>query len=363
MENDKFFQSGSSPNPLSFGLGSSGMDMQLVGELNCGSSDQQLPNCFLNLNWENSLNQQNQQQQQSSAAFESALSSLVSSPAASNTAGAPGDSVVIRELIGKLGSICNSSEISPQSHSLRGPYLGGGSANNSCYSTPLNSPPKLNLTMMDHQIRGNSTTVPPHPPHHPNPSLAPFPTDPGFAERAARYSCFGNGNYGVGVGGGLTTAGQLRLNESELAYRSTTPTTENGKLSRASSNQSLKTAVVGSQMANYIQEPLQEGLVEVNVDVDVEMELRSAPPSDRKFSRLSRSSTPDNAHEESSASEVIPGENPPREELPTTGMPGSGKLRRKGRLLMISRSLKMRTRMLREVEEMMAVLGMKRVVQ
>ncbi|KAK9159795.1 hypothetical protein Syun_006136 [Stephania yunnanensis] len=80
-----------------------------------------------------------------------------------------------------------------------------------------------------------------------------------------------------------------------MAYRSTPTTTENGKLSRASSNQSLKTAVVGSQMANNIQEPLQEGLVEMEM---------------RKFSRLSRPSTPDNAPEESSASEVIPGGEP-----------------------------------------------------
>ncbi|KAK9141044.1 hypothetical protein Scep_010725 [Stephania cephalantha] len=281
MENEKFFHhSGSSPNPL--------IDMQLVGELNCGSSDQQLPNCFLNLNWENSLNQQQQQQQQqqqSSIAFESALSSLVSSPAASNTAAAPGDSAVIRELIGKLGSICNSGEISPQSHTLRGSYLLGGSANDSCYSTPLSSPPKLNLSMMDHHVRVNSTTVPPHHPHHHHhhhhsPSLAPFPADPGFAERAARYSCFGNASHGN--------------YENELAYR-----TENGKLSRASSNQSLKTAVVGSQMANNnnnIQEALQEGVVEMEM---------------RKFSRLSsRPSTPDNAREESSASEVIPGGEP-----------------------------------------------------
>lgn len=56
------------------------------------------------------------------AHFDSALSSLVSSPAA---AGVGDEDVAIGDLIGRLGSICN-----------------GASANNSCYSTPLSSPPR-----------------------------------------------------------------------------------------------------------------------------------------------------------------------------------------------------------------------------
>ncbi|XP_051216655.1 transcription factor bHLH62 isoform X3 [Lolium perenne] len=56
----------------------------------------------------------------SSAHFDSALSSLVSSPACGGE-----DEVAIGDLIGRLGSICN-----------------GASANNSCYSTPLSSPPR-----------------------------------------------------------------------------------------------------------------------------------------------------------------------------------------------------------------------------
>ncbi|KAI9194853.1 hypothetical protein LWI28_009667 [Acer negundo] len=100
--------------------------------------------------WDNSMDQ--------SDPFESALSSIVSSPAASNATPIPpvaggGDTFMIRELIGRLGSICNS-------------------ADNSCYTTPLSSPPKLNLSMMD--------------PHMVTP-------DPAFAERAARLSCFGVG--------------------------------------------------------------------------------------------------------------------------------------------------------------------------
>ncbi|TXG72935.1 hypothetical protein EZV62_001514 [Acer yangbiense] len=131
-------------------------------------------NGFFNPNsWDNSMDQ--------SDPFESALSSIVSSPAASNATPIPpaaggaggGDTFMIRELIGRLGSICNS-------------------ADNSCYTTPLSSPPKLNLSMMD--------------PH----MVTPLPSDPAFAERAARLSCFG-----VGV-------------------------------SRVSSNQSLKQLVPGS---------------------------------------------------------------------------------------------------------------------
>ncbi|KAL6851425.1 hypothetical protein ACP4OV_020358 [Aristida adscensionis] len=57
------------------------------------------------------------------AHFDSALSSLVSSPA---HASAGGDDVAIGDLIGRLGSICNTA----------------ASANNSCYSTPLSSPPR-----------------------------------------------------------------------------------------------------------------------------------------------------------------------------------------------------------------------------
>ncbi|KAG9143000.1 hypothetical protein Leryth_006272 [Lithospermum erythrorhizon] len=142
-------------------------------------TSQQLQDCFLNPIWDNSVDQND--------AFESALSSMVSSPVTSN-ANASGDNIVLKELIGRLGSINNSCEVSPHS------YMNGkNSTNNSCYSTPLNSPPKLNLAMMDHQIRGNLGSLP-FPGSHLNvhASLGPMETEPGFAERAARYSCFGN---------------------------------------------------------------------------------------------------------------------------------------------------------------------------
>ncbi|XP_003581118.1 transcription factor bHLH78 isoform X2 [Brachypodium distachyon] len=59
------------------------------------------------------------------AHFDSALSSLVSSPASAFFAHGGEDDVAIGDLIGRLGGICN-----------------GASANNSCYSTPLSSPPR-----------------------------------------------------------------------------------------------------------------------------------------------------------------------------------------------------------------------------
>lgn len=116
--------------------------------------------------------------------FESALSSMVSSPTASN-ANNGGENIVLRELIGRLGSICNSGEISP--------FNGNNSTNTSCYSTPLNSPPKLNLSSMMRE-RGGTTTNTNH--FLSLPTLAPFSADPGFAERAARFSCFASKSLG-----------------------------------------------------------------------------------------------------------------------------------------------------------------------
>ena len=59
------------------------------------------------------------------AHFDSALSSLVSSPAHNGSGCGYGDDVAIGDLIGRLGSICAAA-----------------SASNSCYSTPLSSPPR-----------------------------------------------------------------------------------------------------------------------------------------------------------------------------------------------------------------------------
>nr|QIH55245.1 bHLH77 [Rosa rugosa] len=241
-------------------------------ELHC--APQQLPNSYFSANWDNSMDQ--------SDPFESALSSMVSSPAASNAVGATafpggeGGGDMIREVIGRLGSICNSGDISSLSYN--------NSTNNSCYSTPLNSSPptKLNLSMVDPQMRGNLPV--PAPSSHP--TLAPFAADPGFVERAARFSSFGN------FGGGLN--GQFNLNEAELAYRSMLKL-DSGKLSRASSNQSLRSQMGGVQESSIKSSSPQDG---------------NAIP-DKKFSRFSRSSTPENgelgdSREGSSVSEQIP---------------------------------------------------------
>lgn len=123
---------------------------------------------FFGGNWENQMDK--------SDPFQSALSSMASSPAAS--AGG-GGGVMMRELIGRLGSICNSGDISPQ-FSVK--HDGVNSAGNtSCYNTPLSSPPKMNLSVMESQMRGNLGN---------HSGLPPFSADPGFAERAARFSCF-----------------------------------------------------------------------------------------------------------------------------------------------------------------------------
>ncbi|WOL02503.1 transcription factor bHLH77 [Canna indica] len=109
-------------------------DVKLPPEWHSGSgSGGQLPHCFRNLNWK--------QQMTNVAEFESALSSLVSSP--SSNPPAPAEGAVFRELVGRLGSICDDGEISRSSRQ--------SIADSSCYSSPLNSPPKLNLSVMDHR--------------------------------------------------------------------------------------------------------------------------------------------------------------------------------------------------------------------
>ncbi|PKA61243.1 Transcription factor bHLH62 [Apostasia shenzhenica] len=93
----------------------------------------ELSSGYLNINWNQTIDQ--------NAQFGSALSSLASSPSTNPLAAGTGDCIVIRELIGRLGSICSSGEISPPSSHFQ-------STNNPCYSTRLNSP-KLNLSMIE----------------------------------------------------------------------------------------------------------------------------------------------------------------------------------------------------------------------
>lgn len=228
MENEFFLNAGVPP-PLHFEPSMASMPMwhslssamEIQGaELNFTS--ERSPECFLNPNWEKSRDHGVQ--------FDSALSSMVSSPVASNT-NMSNDSFVIRELIGKLVNIGNSGEISPHSQPLLASYIGGNnSANTSCYSTPLNSPPKLKVPMVDHLVKENLPSLGKSMPL--NSSVAEFSADPGFAERAARFSRFGSRSFN-----GRTS--QFGQNNAEVPYRSNLLVGD-GKLSRVSSSPSLK---------------------------------------------------------------------------------------------------------------------------
>ncbi|KNA20128.1 hypothetical protein SOVF_055290 [Spinacia oleracea] len=192
--------------------------------------------------------------------FESAMSSMVSSPAASNSA-LSNDNFMIRELIGKLGNICNSGDISTGGHHGPPPYIGGGngggncSTNNSCYSTPLSSPPKMGMSMpiMDHLVKENFPTL--------GNSIAlrsnfpAMPSDPGFAERAARFSSFGSRSFNGRTSQFVVNNNKIHNhnnnhgndNNAEFGYRSNNSNlVGNGKLQRVSSSPSLKE--VGSQV-------------------------------------------------------------------------------------------------------------------
>uniref|UniRef100_A0A1J3JJ48 Transcription factor bHLH78 n=1 Tax=Noccaea caerulescens TaxID=107243 RepID=A0A1J3JJ48_NOCCA len=142
--------------------------------------------CFL---WEKSTEQQQ-------SIFDSALSSLVSSPTPSNSnfSGGAADGFLIRELIGKLGNIGNSSgEI----------YGTPVSRSTSCYATPMSSPPP---PMM------NRTTP-----------LTEFSGDPGFAERAAKFSCFGSRSFNGRTNSGLPINNGNIINAGKLTRVSSTP--------------------------------------------------------------------------------------------------------------------------------------------
>ncbi|KAL2924043.1 Transcription factor bHLH62 [Bienertia sinuspersici] len=189
-------------------------------ELNCSkygmieiSSDHNLTNCYYPSNWDNSMDQNDP--------FESALSSIVSSPTTAAATANPasnggGHGIMIRELIGRLGSICDSGEVSPQSCIA----TGNNSTNNSCYSTPLDSPPsKFNLSSL--MMLGNNSGNYPI-----QSSLGSLNADPGFVERAAKFSCFGNNNQNNN-GRNFAEFGVSALN------------LESGKLSRVNSDKKL----------------------------------------------------------------------------------------------------------------------------
>ncbi|XP_059290000.1 transcription factor bHLH78-like [Lycium ferocissimum] len=92
---------------------------------------------FMNTHWDNNSSDQYTH-------FDSALSSMVSSPVPTNSLNSnDSHSSSLRELIGKLGSICNSP--SPQFTYDISSINNCDSTRTSCYTTPLNSPPKLHI--------------------------------------------------------------------------------------------------------------------------------------------------------------------------------------------------------------------------
>lgn len=161
--------------------------------MNCGPPDQlpaaAAPSCFLNLNWDQSMD--------AAAAgghLDPALSSMVSSPASNSTAAAATEELSLHG-------------ISPQ------PHYGG---------TPLSSPTKLNLSMMGQfhhypppQVGGAGAGGLPNLENMmPMGHLDQFLADPGFSERAARLSGFDARGSGGGYGG--TTPGQFGLPDGAL---------------------------------------------------------------------------------------------------------------------------------------------------
>lgn len=202
----------------------------------------QFPNCFFNSSWENSISMDQ------TDPFDSTLSSMVSSPAATAIGAGGGDNCMIKELIGRLGVICNSGEISPQScleHRLT-----NNSTNTSSYATPLNSPPKLSLSMMDHQIRGNFLMGGIQLPPLSQQSFVPFSTDSGFAERAARFSCFGNRNFTSGFSGHISSYGNqtVAVENAKISYRD--GNSSHGEAGESREESSLTDQIPGREMNN-----------------------------------------------------------------------------------------------------------------
>ncbi|CAA3001415.1 transcription factor bHLH62 [Olea europaea subsp. europaea] len=187
----------------------------------------------------------------------------------------------LRELIGKLG-IGNSSGF-PPTVTTAAPSMAAATndnnTNNSCFSTPSNSPPKLHFPIPDQiNTRHMGNSLPPTPP------LPSLPGDPGFAERAAKFSCYGSQSFN----------GRTSPFESNNAMGS-------GNLTRVLSTPSLKQvgSPVGNKNLNHSQ-----------------MEIRSFNGMvDKKWRKLSGAGA--NSNEESSVSEQIPsgeiGLKPPNE--------------------------------------------------
>ncbi|XP_058758238.1 transcription factor bHLH62-like [Vicia villosa] len=201
--------------------------------------------------------------------FDSALSSMVSSPAASNS-NMSNENFVIRELIGKLGNIGNCSDEISHTLVAASSYINSNN-NTSCYNTPLNSPPKLSIQNMSL----NST-------------VAELSTDPGFAERAAKFSCFGSRSFN-----GRTST---QLSQSQRS----TPLMENGKLSRVSSSPSLKE--LGSQSQIGTQENIHDPIEVNNSQEESTISENGNKPSPYVNSRKRKASSKGKTKENSTSS-------------------------------------------------------------
>ncbi|KAL9235625.1 hypothetical protein vseg_010370 [Gypsophila vaccaria] len=120
----------------------------------------------------------------SSDYFDSELSSMVSSPTSNSAIST--DNFMIRELIGKIGNIHNTNNQPNYTNNSN------CSTNNSCYTTPSNSPPKYGKSTpnVDQQNFPNLETL-----IDLRPNLPAMPGGPGFAERAARFSSFGSKSF------------------------------------------------------------------------------------------------------------------------------------------------------------------------
>ncbi|KAL4587921.1 hypothetical protein LXL04_000798 [Taraxacum kok-saghyz] len=193
--------------------------------------------------------------------FESSLSSMVSSPVSNSTVS--NDIVAIRELIGKF------RDSSPAAMTAPPPY--------SSINTPLNpSPPKLNLPIMDHFIQENLPRIQNSMPLNPN--LPLLTTDPGFAERAAKFSCFGSHSFN-----GRSNQLGMNSNPPEIQVGSSgSPVSKTAKFPRVSSSPALK---IDRSPVSF------EG-------------NRNSEDINMKLSRLPGSAA--NSNEESSVSEQLP---------------------------------------------------------
>lgn len=222
MENDYFFRNGIPPPQHQFQTSLTQLQMTNSSQI----SDFQKTNEILMTNMENDFSSQ----------FESSLSSMVSSPVTNNSAT---DTYAIRELIGKLGTICNSSQISPQ-FSRGNTYIcdvNNTPNTSSSYNTPMDSPSNLQMPTLNHFVKENLPIS--RKSMYMSPVLPALPTDPGFAERAAKFSCFGSKSFN-----GRTS--QIGLNNPEFQYRSSGLSLGNSKLPTVSSSPSLQ--ALGSHM-------------------------------------------------------------------------------------------------------------------